>query len=212
MRICAYTLMPNHWHFLLWPKNTGDLGAFMQKLTITHVRNWQEDRGRVGHGHVYQGRYRSFPVEASDFFIHAAQYVEQNALRAGLVAKADEWRWSSLWRRVHGKAGERKILGQWPVTMPKGWRKLVNTLQPKEELEAVRLCVVRGRPYGSEKWGIKTATRLGLESAFRPRGRPRKVVSEDTAKAAKKPPAKKKAAKKKVVVAKKKTKEAEKKK
>src|ERR1700733_9331834 len=65
MRICAYTLMPNHWHFLLWPQRTGDLGAFMQKLTITHVRNWQEERGRVGRGHVYQGRFRSFPDEAS---------------------------------------------------------------------------------------------------------------------------------------------------
>jgi hypothetical protein len=52
--------MPNHWHFVLWPEKDGQLGEFMQKLTVTHVRNWQEYRRRVGYGHVYQGRYKSF--------------------------------------------------------------------------------------------------------------------------------------------------------
>lgn len=38
MRICAYCLMPNHWHFVLWPERDGQLGAFLQKLAVTHVR------------------------------------------------------------------------------------------------------------------------------------------------------------------------------
>jgi putative transposase len=54
MRICAYALMPNHWHLLLWPQRDGDLAAFLQRLTITHVRRWQEHRQFVGLGHVYQ--------------------------------------------------------------------------------------------------------------------------------------------------------------
>jgi putative transposase len=69
MRICAYCLMSNHWHFVLWPERDGDLGAFMQKLTITHVRNWQENRHRVGYGHLYQSRYKSFPVESDEHFL-----------------------------------------------------------------------------------------------------------------------------------------------
>jgi len=44
MRICAYALMPNHWHLLLWPQRDGDLATFMQRLSITHVRRWQEHR------------------------------------------------------------------------------------------------------------------------------------------------------------------------
>jgi hypothetical protein len=44
MRIVSYCLMSNHWHMVLWPEREGDLAAFMQKLTITHVRNWQENR------------------------------------------------------------------------------------------------------------------------------------------------------------------------
>jgi putative transposase len=80
MRICAYALMPNHWHLLLWPKHDGDMSAFMQRLTITHVRRWQEHRRYVGLGHVYQGRYKSFPVQSDEHFSVVARYVERNAL------------------------------------------------------------------------------------------------------------------------------------
>jgi putative transposase len=73
MRIISYCLMPNHWQMLLWPEDDGDLAAFMQKLTITHVRNWQESRRRVGYGHVYQGRYKSFPVEGDEHFCQLAR-------------------------------------------------------------------------------------------------------------------------------------------
>ena len=68
MRICAYSLMPNHWHLLLWPEHDGELASFMQRLTITHVRRWQGHRGYAGLGHVYQGRYKSFPVESDEHF------------------------------------------------------------------------------------------------------------------------------------------------
>ncbi len=91
MRILAYCLMPSHWHLLLWPEDDGDLAAFMQRLTITHVRRWQEYRRFVGLGHVYQGRYKSFPVEEDEHFLAVARYVERNALRANLVLRAEEW-------------------------------------------------------------------------------------------------------------------------
>jgi putative transposase len=66
MRICEYSLMPNHWHLLLWPKLDGDLATFIQRLTITHVRGSQQHRGNFGLGHAYQGRYKSFPVESDE--------------------------------------------------------------------------------------------------------------------------------------------------
>lgn len=126
MRICCYLLMPNHWHFVFWPERDGDLARFMQKLSVTHVRNWQENRRRVGMGHVYQGRYKSFPVETDEYFYQVARYVERNALRANLVAAADAWRWSSLWRRAHGSSHDRKILSTWPLARPRHWVEHVN--------------------------------------------------------------------------------------
>ena len=175
MRICAYCLMPNHWHFVLWPERDGDLAAFMQKLTITHVRNWQEHRRRVGMGHVYQGRYKSFPIETDEYFYHVARYVERNALRANLVESADQWRWSSLWRREHGTAEDRRLLGDWPLPRSRRWLEFVNEPQTKPEVKAIRHALVRGQPYGSESWIGRTAKRLGLESTMRCRGRPNKV-------------------------------------
>jgi REP-associated tyrosine transposase len=44
MQICANSVMPNHWHLLVWPQRDGELAAFMQRLTITHVRRWQQYR------------------------------------------------------------------------------------------------------------------------------------------------------------------------
>ena len=67
MRICGDCLMPNHWHLVLWPEHDGQLAAFMQRLTITHVTRWQKHRGKVGEGHLYQGRFKSFPVEENDY-------------------------------------------------------------------------------------------------------------------------------------------------
>ena len=85
MRLCAYCLMPNHWHFVVWPEHDRDLPRFMQQVTNTHVKRWKEHRHELGYGHLYQGRYNCFPVETEDYFYRVVRYVERNALRARLV-------------------------------------------------------------------------------------------------------------------------------
>jgi putative transposase len=175
IRICAYAIMPNHWHLLVWPERDGDLAEFMQRLTITHVRRWQQHRGYTGLGHVYQGRYKSFPVETDEHFWVAARYVERNALRAKLVSRAEEWQWSSLWRRCNGTREEQSLLAAWPTEVPANWLDRVNQADDERELESLRLSVQRGRPFGQPEWQAEIAKRLGLESAYRPTGRPRKT-------------------------------------
>jgi putative transposase len=175
MRICAYCLMPNHWHFVLWPEHDGDLAAFMQQLTTKHVRRWQLHRRQVGYGHVYQSRYKSFPVEKEEYFYQLARYVERNAMRAGLVERAECWKWSSLWRRSSGTPEQRHLLSAWPVAYPKDWCKLVHEPQTEAEVDAIRRCVARGQPYGDEDWVRRTAEQLGLESTLRAPHRPRKI-------------------------------------
>lgn len=177
MRILSYCLMPNHWHFVLWPERDGDLGAFMQKLTITHARNWQVHRRRVGYGHLYQGRYKSFPVESDEHFYQVARYVERNALRANLVQRAEQWRWSSLWRHARGSRVESFALDKWPLPRPKSWLQDVNRPQTEAELTAIRRSVDRGQPLGSDQWVQRTAERLGLQSTLRPRGRPKRALA-----------------------------------
>lgn len=132
-------------------------------------------RHSVGSRHLYQGTYKSFPVQDDEHFLSVCRYVEQNALRAGLVKRAEDWQGSSLWLRLAGGVGQDKpVLSEWPVARPQEWVSLVNEPLTAKELEALRASAQRGRPYGGEVWQKRMAKRLGLESTFRARGRPRK--------------------------------------
>ena len=73
----------------------------------------------MGTGHVYQGRYKSFPVETDEYFSQAMRYVERNALRANLVERAEDWRWSNLWRRRKGSSEQKGLLSAWPLEIPR---------------------------------------------------------------------------------------------
>jgi len=174
MRLLAYQLMPNHWHQVLWPKNDEDLSRYTGWLTLTHTQRWHAHRRSAGSGHLYQGRFKSFPVEGDDHFLTVCRYVERNALRAGLVPCAEQWRWGSLWRYVNGNAKEKSLISSWPVRRSPGWVEHVNVPQTETELAAIRRCVERGRPFGSDAWTKKIIARCGLETTVRPRGRPRK--------------------------------------
>jgi putative transposase len=60
MRVCAYCLMPNHFHLVLWPSADGQLSRFMQWLSMTHTQRWHAHRHSAGRGHLYQSRFKSF--------------------------------------------------------------------------------------------------------------------------------------------------------
>ena len=179
IRLLAYCLMPNHWHLLVWPKADGQLSTFMRLLAVTHVRRWHEHRRTVGTGPLYQGRFKSFPVQDDRHLLVVARYVERNALRANLARRATAWRWSSLWRRAHAAADSPWLLpqGRWPVRTPRDpddWEAFVQEPATDAELEAIRRCTFRGAPFGRPEWVARTARRLNLESSLRPRHRPKK--------------------------------------
>ncbi len=173
MRVCSYCLMPNHWHFLLWPERDGELAAFLQRLTIAHVRKWQEYRGVTGTGHLYQARYKSFPVEDDEHFLAVARYVERNPQRAGLVSRAEDWQWGSLWRRCRNAIAPSIPLSAWPMPIPASWLDWVNAAEDEDQLKQLRTSIGRGRPFGRVEWQHRVAKQLRLESSFREPGRPK---------------------------------------
>jgi putative transposase len=182
MRLLAYCLMSNHFHLVLWPKADGDLSRFMRWLTLTHTQRWHAHRHSAGSGHLYQGRFKSFPVQCDEHFYTVCRYVERNALRAGLVTRAEQWRWGSLWPMSHRRTvvATEPALSAWPIGRPADWIERVNTpLSPLEE-EAMHRSIRRGQPFGASEWQLMTAAELGLESTFRPRGRPKKKTSHDS--------------------------------
>jgi putative transposase len=152
LRILAYCLMPNHWHLLLWPRRDGELSEVLRWITVTHTQRWHAHHKTAGTGPVYQGRFKSFPVQTDEHFLTVARYVERNALRANLVDRAEDWPWGSLWRRTHRDSQKTAWLSDWPVDRPRDWVVRVNRSQAASELEALRTSVQRGRPFGEEGW------------------------------------------------------------
>ena len=177
VQLLCYCLMPNHWHLLLCPTEDGQLGRFMHRLTMTHTRRWQEHYMEVRTGHLYQGRFKSFPVQDDRHFLIVARYIERNPLRSRLVKRAQDWRWGSLSRRAARRldAGRPALpLADWPVRRPADWLWWVNEPQTRAEEEAIRHSVLKGKPYGDESWQKSITARLGLESSHRGTVRPKK--------------------------------------
>ena len=178
MRLLSYSLLPNHWHLVVRPHKDGERSEWMRWVTVTHTQRWHGKHKTLGTGPLYQGRFKSFPIQEDDHLLTVCRYVERNALRAKLVKQAENWHWSSLWLRVHKE--DRVPLAEWPVPRPRNWVASVNEPETERELTALRRAVTRGTPFGQEGWVAKTARRLGLETTLRPRGRPRKVRDEKT--------------------------------
>ncbi len=155
----------------------------MQWLTLTHARRYHGFRAGAG-GHVYQGRYKHFAVQDDEHFLMLCRYLEANPLRAKLVRRAQDWRWSSLRQRNtrtrtgSGEIGRWPRLSDWPVDRPRNWMDTVNAAILEPQLRQIKLSLERDRPLGSPQWSERIAVRTGLAQTLRPLGRPRKPESE----------------------------------
>lgn len=179
VELFGYQLMPNHYHLVLRPRANGEMSRFMKWIGGTHTMRYHAHYRTGGLGHVYQQRYKSFPIQDDDHFLVVCRYVERNALRAGLVDRAEHWRWGSLWRWLQKPEPAPRLLSPWPIARSPNWVERVNQPLSERELAAVRRCVQRCSPWGDETWTAATAHRCGLESTLRPRGRPQKPRPTD---------------------------------
>ena len=192
MRTIGYCLMPNHWHLVLWPREDGDLSQFMRWLTVTHTQRLHAARGTAGGGHIYQGRFKSFPIqqtpppahlramgvlEGGDAILAVLRYVERNPVRAGLATSARSWPWSSAHVRDRAASADDIPLIDPPGGLPDDWLQLVNRPQSQTELDAMRKSIQRGAPFGREPWVRQMARQWGLESTLRPPGRPKTTTN-----------------------------------
>ncbi len=126
LRVLGYCIMPTEWHFLLWPADDGQLTAFLRWLTLTHSVRWHKHHHTTGSGHVYQNRFRASALAEDDHLLTVLRCVGRNPLGAGLVRRAEDWRWSSLARRLPGGKVALRRLHPEPVVLPANWLQLVN--------------------------------------------------------------------------------------
>jgi putative transposase len=78
--LLGYCFKPNHFHLIVRTDRDADLGRWMQRLLMAHARRYYRHYGTTGH--VWQGRFKAFPVEDDDHLVTVRRYVERNALRA----------------------------------------------------------------------------------------------------------------------------------
>lgn len=172
IRLLTFCVMPNHFHLLVWPEADPQLPCFMHRLTMTHARRWRIATETCGEGVLYQGRYRAIPVQTEEYFLTVARYVERNPLRAGLVSRAEDWRWSSLWHRRRVRTDPP--LAPWPVPAPADWVDHVNRPQARDEVRFIRRSIQKGCALGNADWQEETAKRLNIPRFYAAPGRPRR--------------------------------------
>ena len=170
LRLLCYVLMPNHWHLVVWPAHDDELVRFMAWLTSTHSRRWHLRRQSVGSGTIYQGRYKAIAVKDDHHYLVVCRYVERNPIKAGLVASAADWPWSSA-SVIAGSIQPRTT--EWPVARPEPWGAYVDRDESPGEFERLQTAIRLGTPYGPHGWREDAATRLRWPSGLRSRGRPR---------------------------------------
>jgi putative transposase len=117
--LLAYCLMPNHWHLVVCPEGQPALSAYVHWLTNAHIRRRLRPPGILALGHIYQGRFKSVPIDDEGHLLTALRYVESNARRAGLVTRAEHWPWGSA-------SGRRGWLSPWPMDYPARWLDVLN--------------------------------------------------------------------------------------
>ena len=180
----AYVLMPDHVHLLVTPATANALGQAMQSLGRRYVRWFNRRHARSGT--LWDGRYRSSVIEAKQYLLDCCGYIETNPVRAGLVADAASYPWSSL-RHHLGLAADPVVtdhpivwaLGNTPFERQSAYRALVERPLAAEQIERLRWGVNRGWAVGE----LSFLTELGMTCerplSPRPRGRRKKSDHPD---------------------------------
>jgi len=139
----GYSVMPNHFHLIIRQSEPGAISAYMHRATTLKAMQYREVSGTVGQGHVFQRRYWSDPATTGTHQYSQLRYVEANAKRAGLVERAEDWEFGSLWERARRR---RRLLAGSEVVVPPGWIEIVNAVQSEEDLQMHRRRSKTGRP------------------------------------------------------------------
>jgi len=140
VRIVAYCIMRNHWHFVLWPAAVGQVETFQHLLTTTHAIRRRRLTCTVGEGHIYQDRYHASGIWSEAYYLNVLRYVESNPLRANLVKSSAQWRWSSLYERL---GHPRHILDDGPMPLPENWLELVDSSLPESVTDEIRNALLK---------------------------------------------------------------------
>ncbi len=178
-RLYGYCLMTNHFHLLLRPDPGVAIGRVMQSLLVAHT--WRYHKRHRSLGHVWQGRFRSPPVQDDGHLWTVLRYIEANPIRAAMVSDLADYPWSSYPAHASNRPDPLlselpgwSDLGETPEARSQAWRAKVLAALPESDLGSIRTSLAGGRPFGEPGWSARQAASSGLGAVPRPRGRPKK--------------------------------------
>lgn len=164
IHILAYCIMPNHFHFVVFTQQEGELGTVFKWITQTHTQRWHKKRNTIGTGSLYQGRFKSFPIQEDQYLFNVIRYVERNPLTANLVSNPLNWKYSSLYRRHKGTEKDRNILQPIDNLLPKNYIKHLMTPISKKELDGFKKAINQNQAFGDDTY--REAWRQKLHHSF----------------------------------------------
>lgn len=174
LEVWAWCLMDNHVHLVGVPQRQGSLGQALRSAHMRYANYLNRKRGAAGH--LWQGRFYSCVLDEQHLWA-AIRYVERNPVRAGLVERAEEYRWSSARAHVSGSPDGVVDGGpQWcaGLTGVGGWPSWLGQPEELGKLQRLRSHTRTGRPLGDQGFMAKVEAYLGRRLRALPRGRPTK--------------------------------------
>jgi putative transposase len=169
LSILAYCLMQNHVHFIAIPNREDSLSRTFNSTHMRYAQYFNKKMG--GKGHLWQGRFYSCILD-EPHFIAALRYVERNPVRAKLVEKAWDWKWSSAAFHINGGYTAIKLedISKF-MDMPLGlWKKYIDSQEDEKFTESIRKHTLTGRPLGRITFILELEKRFGRRLLALPRG------------------------------------------
>ncbi len=180
----AYVLMTNHVHLLVTPSRKDGISSVMQSVGRRYVQYINYSQGRSGT--LWEGRHKASIIESAAYLLTCSRYIELNPVRAGMVDRPADYRWSSYRAHAQGKAdpiledhAEYLSLGHTVEDRLKAYRELFRHHVEEQDLHSIRSAANLCLPLGNERFRREVERRLKQRISYLPRGRPRKLVDPE---------------------------------
>jgi putative transposase len=176
----AYVLMTNHVHLLMTARHADGVSLVMKSLGQRYVQYVNRRHTRTGS--LWEGRFRSCLVDTESYLLTCHRYIETNPVRAGMVARPWDYRWSSYRGNAQGFADPLltqhpaiEALGPTPEQRQVAYRELFDVDLAPADLERIRGAANSGFVLGSERFEQRMALSLGRRVRPAPNGRRKKT-------------------------------------
>jgi putative transposase len=193
LAVHAYVWMTNHTHLLVSPVREDSIGKTLQSVGRRYVQYFNAKYDRTGT--LWEGRYRATVVDTEHYFLKLMHYIEMNPVRAGMVAQASHYPWSSHLRYARGDSGANSAWlephaqylalarstarnnADAQTTRQQAYRELFRVLTPESELTLIREATNKGWALGSKRFAAQIELLSKRQAASKGRGRPRTIDS-----------------------------------